>query len=109
MDEFWKAVALVNWDPPPEIEYRVYYDPATGQVLDYTTEHRPGDYILVDLKTFHKHRFDVTVKDGQLVTPVLPRVKLVPGEKGRGCHPHDITILSDDAPIYWTLKKYEQN
>ena len=109
MDEFWKAVAAVDWSPPPEIEYRVYYDIVTGQVLDYTNDRRPGDYILVDRETFHRHRFDVTVENEKLVTPVPPRVKLVPGEKGKACDPHDITILSDKNPVYWTLKKYEQN
>jgi hypothetical protein len=109
MDEFWKAVAEIDWSRPKEIEYRVYYDAKTGQVLDYTNDQRPGDYILVDRETFHKHKFDVTVRDGKLVTPIPPRVKLVPGEKGRGCHSHDITILSDENSVYWTIKKYEQN
>ena len=109
MDEFWKAVAAVDWSPSRKIEFRVYYDPATGQVLNYTNEESPGDYILVDRETFHRHRFDMKVQNGKLISPVPPIAKLVPSEKGRGCHPEDITILSEENPIYWQIKTHEQN
>jgi hypothetical protein len=109
MDEFWKAVDAVDWSRPREIEFRVYYNPDTGEVLNYTNENLPGDYILVDRDTFHRHRFDMKVRDGKLISPVPPIPKLVPGEKGQGCHPHDITILSTENPIHWQIKTYEQD
>lgn len=108
MDEFWKAVAEVNWSKPPEIEYRIYYDAETGQILDYTTESRSGDFIVVDRETFARHRFEPKVKNGTLTWPTAARSKLTPADSGTACHPQDITILCDsDIAQHWKIKIYE--
>jgi len=109
MDEFIKALANVKWPVPVAIEYRVYYDPVTGNVTNYTNADLPGVYLLVDRETFANHRFDVKVVNGKLVRPNIFSVgKLVIGTSGAACHPDDITILSDEpTSIYWSFRQYE--
>lgn len=108
MDEFWKAVADVDWSVPPQIEYRIYYDAVTGQILDYTTESRSGEFIVVDKETFTRHRFEPRVKDGKLHWPGVGRSKLIPADSGTACHPEDITIICDDTIAqHWKIKTYE--
>ena len=41
-----EALASIEWPKPAEIEYRIYYDPESGTVLDYTNEQRPGHWIV---------------------------------------------------------------
>ena len=67
MDEFLKAWNEVQWPVTSAPEYRIYYDPVTGVILDYTNEIRKGTYIAVDRETFAKHRFDLKIKKGMLV------------------------------------------
>ena len=108
MDEFWKAVAGIDWTAPPPPEYRVYYDPATGSIIEYTTEHREGSFILVDRETFACNRFEPQVREGRLVWPGPQIAKLVPGTEGTACDPRDITIVSSEpGSQHWRLKTYE--
>ncbi len=108
MDEFWKAVGAVDWTKSSAVEYRIYYDVGTGQILDYTTESRAGDFITVDRETFARHRFEPRVKDGKLHWPAAGRNKLVPADSGTACHHNDITILWDDPHAqHWKTKTYE--
>ena len=103
-----EALASIEWPKPAEIEYRIYYDPESGTVLDYTNEQRPGHWIVTDRDTFHRHRFDVKVRDGVLVRPRPPICKLVPSHKGTACDPRDITIISHHADAtHWSMKIYE--
>lgn len=107
MDEFLKAWQQVTWSTPT-IEYKIYYDPDSGTVLDYTTDDLPGTYIIVDKDTFHCHRFDITIKDGKII-PMRNKVgKLRPDITGTPCHPADITIITDQTPvIYWKTHTYD--
>ena len=109
MKEFLKA--LNNFQPtlPAKIEFRVYYDASTGKILDYTTDQREGDFIIVDRNSFHAHRFDYRVKDGKLIAPSLTRGKLRPGIEGTRCHPQDVSLVvdSDTNGICWSLYTYE--
>lgn len=108
MDEFWKAVGAVDWSKPATTEYRIYYDTATGQILDYTTESRDGDFILVDRETFARHRFEPKIRDGKLVWPKPALGKLIPAEFGTPCHPWDITIICQQQDSqHWKIKIYE--
>lgn len=106
MDEFAKALAAMSWPKPREIEYRIYYDPESGQILNYTNDDLPGNYIIVDKETFAKHRFDVKVKQGRLVS-LLPTIgRLVPSDDGISCHPEDITLVVDASQphIKWKFQ-----
>lgn len=108
-DTLAAALAAFSFSKPKEIEYRVYYDPETGSILNYTNEELPGDYILVDKDVFARHRFDCSIKDGKMIPYRLPMAKLVPGDQGTACDPNDITLLvSIDAPHqFWRIKTYE--
>jgi hypothetical protein len=108
MDEFWKAVATVDWTVPAPPEFRVYYDPDTGSIIEYTTEHRPGQFILVDRETFARNRFEPLIRDGKMTWPRQPIAKLIPDTQGTGCDPRDITIIGHAPHVqHWRLKTYE--
>ena len=110
MDEFLKAWSEIQWsNTNPVIEYRIYYEPDTGIILDYTNEIRKGTYIIVDRETFAKHRFDLKVKKGVLVAPKPSIGKLIPGSKGQACHPIDITIIVDPTvpATFWNNHTYD--
>lgn len=108
MDEFWKAVAEIDWTPPALPEYRVYYDPATGDIIEYTTEHRGGEFIVVDRETFACNRFEPKIRDGRLTWPGPQIAKLVPGTAGATCDPYDITVITAAPGAQrWRLKTYE--
>jgi len=107
MDEFLKAWSQIQW-VPVVIEYKVYYNTTTGNILDYTTDDLPGTYITVDKDTFHRHRFDMKVKDGKLVATKPTVGKLCPSDTGTPCHPADITIVTDNTPaIFWKNHTYD--
>lgn len=110
MDEFLKAWGDLQWSAsPPAIEYRIYYDPATGIILDYTNEIREGTYLKVDKEIFSQHRFDLKVRKGVLVKLTTAIGKLRPGTKGQACHPNDITIIVDPTgpTTFWKNHTYD--
>ena len=110
MDEFLKAWNEIQWPTsPPVIEYRIYYDPSTGIILDYTNEIREGTYLIVDKEIFSQHRFDLKVKNGKLVKLTPTFGKLRPGSEGRACHPTNITIIVDpEGPAtFWKNHTYD--
>lgn len=109
MDEFLKAWSEIQWPDNPAIEYRIYYDSETGAVLDYTNDIREGTYITVDCDTFARHRFDLRVVKGKLVTAAPAVGKLRPAETGQACHPTDVTIIVDSAgpATFWKNHTYD--
>lgn len=109
MDEIVKALAMLDLKPSLPIEYRVYYDLDSGDVIEYTNDIRPGDYIIVDRETWAANRFDRKVKDGRLISPLLLQAKLVPATDGRPCDPFDITVIVDEQRpnIKWKMRTYE--
>lgn len=106
MDAFWQAVAEHDWTPPDNrLEFRLYYD-SHGNVIYYSMEDLPGDYIIVDRLTFDQARFDIKVRDGKIIKARNPASwKLKPCDQGDyACHPADVTIVvSKDyhTPVYW--------
>jgi hypothetical protein len=98
----------IDWTPPGSPEYRIYYDPTTGKILNYTNEDIPGDFIVVSREIFAQHRFDLTVKQGKLINPCPTRGKLIPSDDGVACHPRNLTIIDNSADsIKWKMKTYE--
>lgn len=109
MDEFLKAWNEINWSRPV-IEYKLYYNIKSGNVLDYTTDNLPGHYIVVDKDTFHKHRFDIRIKDGKIVANQNKVGKLRPGIDGTACDPADITIITAQIPAtHWKNHTYDND
>ena len=94
---------------PAPVFYRLYHDDH-GVPLFYSMEDRPGTYIDIDPATFAENRFDIRVRDGQLVTVTWrTTAKLIPGDVGTPCHPHDVTVVvNDDQPhTRWSKRIYE--
>lgn len=87
-------------------EFRLYYD-TNGDVLFYTCEKPEGNYIVIDLMTYHACRHDIKVIDGAIVNKsVLAYIsKLVKGNDGTSCHKDDISIVHDSSDsVKWQLK-----
>jgi len=109
MDEFLKAWNQIDWSKPV-IEYKIYYNPASGTVLDYTTDNLPGTYIIVDKDTFYCHRFDIRIQDKKIIAMKHKVGKLRPNIDGTPCHPKDITIITDKMPaLHWKNHTYDNN
>lgn len=108
MDSFWEAVASHNWaQPEVRLEYRLYYD-EQGQVLTYSMEDIPGNYIIVDRHTYEQARFDILIKDGKIAKlNQSSSWKLVPATTGNyACHKDNINIIVDNNDpnrAYWTV------
>ena len=110
MDEFVKAWMEIQKQSTAStaIEYKIYYDPESGDILEYTTEQHSGSYIVVDRETFAKHRFEYKIKDGKLTPPKPSIGKLRPDKTGTPCHPTDITIVVNDSnATYWKNHTYD--
>ena len=108
---FLSALAGLKSVNPKEVEFRIYYDKDSGEILNYTNEDLPGEYILVDKETFARHRFDCLIRNGKIIPYRLPLAKLIPSDHGVACVPGDVTILADSetSAQFWRIKTYEQD
>jgi len=105
MDAFWQAAEQHDWSAPETpLEFRVYYD-ERGDIICYSMEDLPGNYIVTDQQTFNQFRMDLKVRDGKLIrVNKNPTWKMMASEHGEyGCHPADITVI---VPTGYTDKKY---
>ena len=106
MTNFWKALELVDNTPPVKQEYRLYYEPETGEPRFYTMDEEEGEYIVVTKEQFAAARYDVYVKDGEIKRKRANSIgKLVPTKEGYGTLKKDISIVGDEQ--YWSVKTYE--
>ena len=79
--------------PSPELQYRLYYD-AHGEPVEYTTDDRPGDYIVIDQETYSLRSHRVRIIDGKVVRlRDADRMLLRPDSQGQACHPSDVSIV----------------
>ena len=108
-ENFWKA--FNEWDPPAPapIFYRLYYNDA-GQLLFYSMEDVPGNYIEIDRETFAASPSNVRIVNNKL-TYIKHTVtnKLTPGETGTPCDPRDVCIVVNNSVsnTKWSLKTNE--
>lgn len=113
LEEFLKAwnTVAAQTPPPRPLEYRVYYNPTTGEILHYTNDPLEGEYIIVDKDFFEKCRFDWRIKNGKPVAPQPKISKLQPSQDGTACNPSDITIVArpGEPAQHWKLHNYEQD
>jgi hypothetical protein len=102
--EFWKTI---QWPEITPVHYRLYYDDA-GQLLFYSQEDLPGNYIDVTPAQFALQDQSVKVVNGKLVRHRRTMItKLVHSNSGTCCHVKDVTIVVDQLPgQYW---KKQQN
>lgn len=114
-DNFWAAFAAWEPEPPKPVFYRLYYTDS-GNLLFYSMEDLPGNYIEIDQETFARGSLHVRVQDGKIIA--LPRrqiTKLVPvaaDVDGVACDPQNVAVVVDATqPLVsytkWSLKTYE--
>jgi hypothetical protein len=83
---------------PQEIEYRVYYN-ERGEVITYTTEKLPGEYLVITVDEFNRCRHDALIRDGRLIftNGISTVMKLERGDIGTfKVHRGDISV-----PLYY--------
>lgn len=109
-EEFWAI--LQNPVETRPIFYRLYYN-NDGTPICYTMEDLPGNYIEIDVETYHRTPANVRVIDGKLKEINLANLvkKLVPGADGISCDPRDICVVTSDTQpnIKWSIKTYESS
>ena len=108
-EEFW-AVLHTPIETKP-IFYRLYYND-DGTLICYSMEDLPGNYIEIDVETYHRTPANVRVVDGKLKEIKIASLvkKLVPSDCGVSCDPRDICVVTDSQPnIKWSIKTYESN
>lgn len=109
LDDFLRD-ALSQLPPLPESrqEYRVYFDD-NGQLLFYSMEDLPGNYVVVDREFYASTPTNVRLREGKLVVISAPTsTKLVPSEHGVSCDARDITVISEHQPCQtWMKRNYD--
>jgi hypothetical protein len=119
MSEMTEEEFLAIWNnsiptPPPELEFRLYYDD-NGYPLFYSMEDQPGTYIKIDQETFNNGPKNIRVIDGKIIeAQVCWTKKIVPSPQGQSCDPRDVCVVVGPGQphINWRLKheepKYDQ-
>ena len=106
---------VIIWEAPNIVppEFRLYYDDK-GKVVTYTCDKLPGNYIVIDAKTYAEARQDLRIIDGKISTALPNQVvyKLMPNDiEGKRCSSQDISIVVDDdfegETTKWKLENYE--
>jgi len=108
MTTFWKALANHKPIQRKPIEFRLYYG-TDGQVITYSMDEIPGNYILIDAQTFAEMRVDILVVNGVIINPnKFSQVgKLVPDADIAGVEScqDDITLIGPAQR--WKLRYYD--
>lgn len=109
-ENFWAILhAPVETKP---VFYRLYYND-DGTPFCYSMEDLPGNYIEIDVETYHRGSSNVRVVDGKLKEIKLSSLvkKLIPGENGISCDPRDLCVVVNDTQTNtkWSIKTYESN
>lgn len=102
-EEFWAALAPLPLGKPPV--YRLYYDDQ-GYPLFYSMEEIPGNYIDIDVETWHSSNIAQVVSGKIIRNADVAVPKLIPKDIGTACHPNDITIVVSETEPHtkWSLK-----
>ena len=107
-DAFFEALKSISQPQPAELEYRLYYDPESGEPLFYTSTDEPGTYIVVDKTTYNIGNYHCVVKDGKIfnLNTVGAYRKLVPSDTGVTTHTDNVMIITETGKN-WAIKTYE--
>lgn len=107
-DAFFQALKNIPVQEKVEFEYRLYYDPESGEPLFYTSIDEPGTYIVVDRDTYTLGNYHCTVKDGKIIkhSTIGAYRKLVPGSTGVTTHKDNVMIITEQGNN-WIIKTYE--
>lgn len=110
-EEIQQILTLLS-KPQPKIaenEFRLYYD-EKGNVITYTCEKLPGNYIVVTKEQYNEARNDAVVKDGILTYThkTTHCTKYVKNKvEGIKTSKYDINILTDNIFNCWKIQTYE--
>ena len=107
-DAFFKALKSLQPQETVEPEYRLYYDPESGEPLFYTSTDEPGTYIVVDKQAYDISNYHCIVKDGKIINlnTVAAYLKLVPSVTGVTTHKDNVMIVTEIGQN-WVIKSYE--
>lgn len=95
-------------DPAP-VSFRLYHD-HQGNLLFYSMEDLPGNYVEISAEMFALSPSLVRVKNGTVVAiPWAVPTKLVPANTGTACDPYSVMlVVADDQPNQrWMTKQYD--
>ena len=107
-DAFFQALANLHPQETVKLEYRLYYDPDSGDPLFYTSKDEPGTYIVVDQKTYSLGNYHCRVENNKILSLNTPGSyqKLVPADQGVVLDENNVMIISQKGKC-WKLKTYE--
>ena len=107
-DAFFEALKSLPEQKPVELEYRLYYDPDSGEPLFYTSTDEPGTYIVIDKSTYDISNYHCVVKNGKIINLNIVGAyrKLVPSNTGVTTHTDNVMIISETGK-HWVIKNYE--
>ena len=107
-DAFFEALKSLQSPSTFKKQYRLYYDPDSGEPLFYTSDDEPGTYIVVDKKTYNIGNYHCVVKDNKIVNLNIVGAyrKLVPGNSGVTTHRDNVMIVAEQGQ-QWAIKVYE--
>lgn len=105
---FFEALKNLKPRKSTELEYRLYYDPDTGNPLFYTSTHESGTYIVIDKQTYDTSNYHCIIKSGKIINLTTTRVysKLVPSDTGITTHTENVMIVTETGKN-WAIKTYE--
>ena len=105
---FWAAWAL-SVELPKPVFFRLYHD-NDGNLLFYSMEDVPGNYIEIDHATFAVGSPRVRVVNGKLQYIKTGTVlKLMPTDSGQACDPSDVAVVTTGTnKKYWKLKTSDE-
>lgn len=101
---------MIIWEAPKidKPELRLYYDDA-GDVVTYTCDKLPGNFIIVEPQVYAEARYDIKVIDGKIVKKIPGTYvsRLFPSIDGVLCEREDVSIITNSDGQFWKLKTYE--
>lgn len=95
-------------DQPP-VSFRLYHDDQ-GNLLFYSMETLPGNYVEISAEMFALSPSLVRVRDGQVEPiPWARPTKLIPADTGIACDPYSVVlVVGDDQPNQrWMTKQHD--
>lgn len=107
-DAFFQALQSLPQQEKTELEYRLYYNPESGEPLFYTSTDEPGTYIVVDKNTYNTGNYHCIVKDDKIINLNIVGAyrKLVPSDTGATTHTDNVMIVTETGQN-WAIKIYE--
>jgi hypothetical protein len=98
LEELHKILQARPVLPKKEHEFRVYYD-SDGNVITYTTEDLPGNYLVITKEQFNLARHDAKIRNGKLILVHLATgvIKLYRKDTGHWrVLKQDLSIVADE-------------